>query len=75
MTYERVTRGQGQPMTRPLDIVGLAELAGLLDVDRALVRQWYHRGRLPEPDAVLAATPVWRVATIQRWRPQPSTQG
>jgi len=40
----------------------------MLGVDRPLVRTWYHRGRLPEPDARLAATPVWRVSTIEAWR-------
>jgi predicted DNA-binding transcriptional regulator AlpA len=51
-----------------LDVVGLVELADLLGAERATVRQWYHRGKLPPPDAVLAATPVWRLSTIERWR-------
>ena len=55
-------------MTRPLEIVGLVELAELLGQERGTVRQWYHRGKLPAPDATLAATPVWRTATIERWR-------
>ena len=55
-------------MTRPLDVVGLVELAALLGVERGTVRQWYHRGKLPDPDAVLAATPVWRTSTIERWK-------
>jgi len=54
-------------MTRPLEIVGLVEIAAMLGVDRPLIRTWYARGKLPEPDARLAATPVWRVSTIERW--------
>jgi len=56
-------------MTAPLAVVGLVELAELLGAERGTVRQWYHRGKLPEPDALLAATPVWRLSTIERWRP------
>ena len=55
-------------MTRPLEVVGLVEIAAMLGVDRPLVRLWYHRGKLPEPDALLAATPVWRRSTIEAWR-------
>lgn len=54
-------------MTRPLEVVGLVEIAELLGVERATVRTWYSRGRLPEPDARLAATPVWRLTTIKQW--------
>ena len=54
-------------MTRPLEVVGLVEIATMLGVDRPLVRTWYARGKLPVPDARLAATPVWRTVTIQRW--------
>jgi hypothetical protein len=55
-------------MTRPLDIVGLAELATILAVPRGTARQWYHRGQLPEPDARLACGPVWRTSTIEGWK-------
>jgi predicted site-specific integrase-resolvase len=55
-------------MTAPLTIVGLTELADLLGQNRDTVRQWYHRGKLPPADCVLAAGPVWRVSTIERWR-------
>jgi hypothetical protein len=52
----------------PLEVVGLVELADLLAIPRGTVRQWYHRGQLPQPDALLAATPVWRLTTIEAWR-------
>jgi hypothetical protein len=55
-------------VTTPLAIVGLVELADMLSQDRQTIRQWYHRGKLPTPDALLAATPVWRVSTIERWK-------
>ena len=54
-------------MTAPLAVVGLVELADMLGMQRGTVRQWYSRGKLPEPDALLAATPVWRLSTIERW--------
>ena len=31
------------------------------------VRQWRLRGKLPEPDASVGATPYWRRSTIRDW--------
>ena len=61
------TRRARSGMTAPLAVVGLVELADMLGMQRGTVRQWYSRGKLPEPDALLAATPVWRLSTIERW--------
>jgi len=50
-----------------LDVLGLAEVADLLGLTRQAAHQRLVRGRLPEPDARLAAGPVWRRSTIDRW--------
>jgi hypothetical protein len=47
-----------------LEVYGSRELADMLDISRQRLTQLRNEGILPEPDAVLAATPVWRRATI-----------
>jgi len=58
-----------------LDVYGSRELAELLNVSRQRLAQLRAEGTLPEPDAVLAATPVWRRRTIDSftfgWRRRP----
>lgn len=49
------------------DLVGLVEIADLLEVERQTPRAWRLRGVLPDPDYVISGTPVWRRATIERW--------
>ena len=46
---------------------GIREIADELGVSRELISQWYRRGKLPPPTAVLAATPVWTGRRIERW--------
>ena len=52
---------------RTLDVVGLAEVATMLDESKQLVRYWLERERFPKPDAQLAAGPIWRTSKIRRW--------
>lgn len=58
-----------------LEVVGSRELSKLLNVSRQRLAQLRAEGTLPEPDAVLAATPVWKRATIDSftfgWRRRP----
>lgn len=49
------------------DLLGLAELARLLDRKLTTVGQWRYRGHLPPPDTLLASGPVWHRSTIERW--------
>lgn len=51
-----------------LDIVGIAEVAALLGVNRSTVRSWQLRGHLPAPDAQLLSGPVWNRKTITAWK-------
>jgi hypothetical protein len=48
-------------------LLGPDELASLLQVNRGTIRQWRHRGILPEPDMVLSSLPIWTLATIRDW--------
>lgn len=49
------------------DLVGPDELAGLLDVSRATIRQWRHRGLLPAADLELSGLPIWTLRTVRDW--------
>lgn len=57
---------------QPLDVLGLSEVAALLEVDKSVVGRWRREGKFPEPyldkrqpgtpwtpGAGLAATPLW----------------
>ncbi len=48
-------------------LVGIGEIAELLNVKRGTVGQWRHRGVLPDPDQMLLVTPVWWETTIIKW--------
>lgn len=58
-----------------LEVYGSRELAELLNVSRQRLAQLRAEGTVPEPDVVLAATPVWRRTTIDSftfgWRRRP----
>ena len=58
-----------------LEVYGSRELADMLNVSRQRLAQLRAEGTLPEPDAILAATPVWRRTTIDSfifgWRRRP----
>jgi hypothetical protein len=58
-----------------LEIYGSRELAELLGVSRQRLAQLRAEGTLPEPDLVLAATPVWMKRTVDHftwgWRRRP----
>jgi len=50
-----------------LDVVGVYEIARLLNVHRVTVMKWKQEDSFPVPDAVLAMGPVWRTSTIVKW--------
>jgi hypothetical protein len=52
---------------KPLDIVGMTEIASMLNVNVGAVKTWNRRGRLPAPDIRLSCGPIWRRSTIERW--------
>jgi hypothetical protein len=49
------------------DPVGLVEMAARLDVARATVDQWRHRGLLPDPQWTVGGRPCWDWPTIDQW--------
>lgn len=52
-------------MKGKLDLVGTAEAADILRVERPRIGRWLKEEKMPEPVAVLAATPVWMRADIE----------
>lgn len=43
-------------------LVGVAEIADMFGLrDRTYVSRWWRKGKLPEPDYVLAMGPIWRL--------------
>lgn len=51
------------------DFYGIAEIADAIGVNRQLVTAWRRRRShgMPEPDAELAAGPLWRGESIEPW--------
>jgi hypothetical protein len=63
----------------PLDVVGTAEAAELLGVEKSRIAKWRKLGvvlpdrtrvRFPDPVLELRATPLWRGRDIRRLRDQ-----
>ncbi len=48
-------------------VVGLADIAERLAVDRNLLDQWKFRGLLPEPEWTVGGRPAWNWRTIEKW--------
>lgn len=57
-----------EPLPKPLPrIVGTAEAADILGVDKSQIGRWVRGGRFPEPLQRLAAGPIWERTTIVRF--------
>jgi hypothetical protein len=54
---------------RQLDVVGTAEVAEILDVERPRIGRWINRGVMPPTAAMLKATPVWYRRDIEKMLP------
>jgi predicted DNA-binding transcriptional regulator AlpA len=52
---------------KPDDLVGLAEVAAILNTSRTQANRWTRRPDFPEPLARLRATPVWRAGDVKAW--------
>lgn len=58
------------PKGKKYDLVGTAEAAEILDIERSRIGRWKKAGLLPEPVIELQATPVWRRADIEKMKPE-----
>jgi hypothetical protein len=62
-----------------MKIYGVTEIARALGKEPDLVSKWYNRGKLPAPDGVISAGPVWLAKTIEpvieRGGPEPRPPG
>jgi hypothetical protein len=64
----RLSSSDVQQHHRWPDIVGLAEIAERLGVERQTPNRWRHRGLLPMPRAIISGTPLWDWETdIRPW--------
>ena len=50
-----------------MELVGLTEIAEMLDVSRQLAHVWAVGEDFPEPVAVLAQGRVWKRAQVLKW--------
>jgi len=55
---------------KPDNLVGLAEVAAMLNTSRTQASRWTRRPDFPEPLARLRATPVWRADDVEAWAEQ-----
>lgn len=46
---------------------GISEIAEAIGANPHTVAQWYRRGKLPAPDAVLKMGPLWTEDTLSDW--------
>lgn len=59
------------PRKKTLQLVTYAELSERLGVPVNTLRQWQHRGKLPEPDFRVGREPVWLPKTVADIQPEP----
>lgn len=52
---------------KPLDLVGLTEIAELCGVGPQTPYRWRTRHVLPDPEWTVSGSPVWRRAVIVEW--------
>lgn len=64
----QLSRPKQPRSVRQLDIVGTAEAAELLGVERPRIGRWIKRGIMPPTASVLSATPVWYRRDILKMR-------
>ncbi len=55
------------PAVPTVDLLGLVDIARLLDVAPATPKTWRYRGVLPAPYATVAGRPVWQRQQILDW--------
>ena len=48
-------------------LLGVAEVATLLQVKPQTVSQWRHRNLFPDPDVTTARADLWERSTVERW--------
>jgi hypothetical protein len=72
--YQRIAADDaGNPRTysnktKALDLLGTAEAAYLLGVERPRIGRWISKGVMPMPVVWLAAGPIWRREHIEAMR-------
>lgn len=66
----QIARQQTKNGTKKLDLVGTAEAAAILGVERPRIGRWRKSGVMPEPVAEPAAGPVWHRSQIVAMKPE-----
>lgn len=64
---ERLARDVEGPEPERPEIVGITEIATMLDKPTMTVTNYRRHGKLPEPLAELACGPVWLKREIELW--------
>lgn len=66
-TIETIARGDSARTEAMLNLLGVAEAAAMLGVDRSQIGRWRRAGRFPAPVLELAAGPLWWVEQIEEF--------
>lgn len=56
--------------SKPPVLVGTAEAADILGVERPRIGRWLDKGKMPEPLTRLASGPVWDKRDIVAFKPE-----
>jgi predicted DNA-binding transcriptional regulator AlpA len=57
------------------ELLDVAQIADIVGVKPATIRQYAHRGDMPKPDRRFGRSPAWRRSTIARWLEDRPGQG
>jgi predicted site-specific integrase-resolvase len=64
---EAMAREEAPSRPRRISLVGTAEAAELLEVNKSQIGRWRRAGTFPEPVAQLASGPLWKREQITRF--------
>jgi hypothetical protein len=62
-----MNRERAKKRLKEHQLLGVAELAEVLEITPQLVNNWRLRDKLPEPDYRLKSGSFWLVVTISQW--------
>lgn len=68
--HYREARASTLRSPRKYPVLGVAEVAELLSLERSTISAYLTRGQMPAPWVTLACGPLWKRDQIKTWRPE-----